>query len=99
MKNNKSSFLSVKKIFFTGLLLIFISNMKIYAYVNMYNSDVFSKKHMITHSSNERILQQSRQVSGKVVDQYGDSLPGVSVRIKGSSTGTATDADGNFVLG
>ncbi|MFD1314827.1 SusC/RagA family TonB-linked outer membrane protein [Namhaeicola litoreus] len=38
-------------------------------------------------------------ISGKVTDRLtGSELPGVTVLVKGSSTGTATDFDGNFEL-
>ena len=38
-------------------------------------------------------------IKGKVVEQSsGEGLPGVSVIIKGTSTGTSTDFDGNFEL-
>ncbi len=37
-------------------------------------------------------------VHGKVVDETGAPAPGVSVRIKGSTSGTVTDANGNFSL-
>ncbi|MEQ9468453.1 MAG: SusC/RagA family TonB-linked outer membrane protein [Ekhidna sp.] len=39
-----------------------------------------------------------RTVSGKVTDDTGESLPGVNVVIKGTTTGTTTDLDGNFRL-
>ncbi len=35
---------------------------------------------------------------GKVVDAKGDPLPGISIKVKGTSGGTATAADGSFVL-
>ncbi|SEI52349.1 iron complex outermembrane recepter protein [Dyadobacter koreensis] len=35
-------------------------------------------------------------VSGKVTDSKGSGLPGVAITIKGSTTGTNTDVDGNF---
>lgn len=42
---------------------------------------------------------QKSQVTGKVKDeQTGETLPGVNVVIKGTSSGTVTDADGNFSL-
>ena len=42
---------------------------------------------------------QSRPVSGRVVDKStNEGLPGVSVIVKGTSTGTATDADGRYAL-
>ena len=37
-------------------------------------------------------------IKGKVVDSKGETLPGVSVRVKGSSVGTTTDIQGSFVL-
>ena len=37
-------------------------------------------------------------IRGKVVDSKGESLPGVSVRVKGTAVGTTTDAQGNFSL-
>ncbi len=37
-------------------------------------------------------------VSGRVTDENGGGLPGVSVLVKGTTNGTATDADGRFKL-
>lgn len=37
-------------------------------------------------------------IKGKVKDEKGNPLPGVSVVVKGSNTGVATDIDGNFEL-
>ena len=42
--------------------------------------------------------QQQKSVSGTVTDSSGEALPGVSVVVKGTTTGTITDADGNFSL-
>jgi len=41
---------------------------------------------------------QAPPVSGRVVDAKGGGLPGVSVVVKGTTTGTSTDAEGNFTL-
>ncbi len=41
---------------------------------------------------------QQKSVSGSVTDSYGSPLPGVSIVIKGTTTGTITDFDGNFTL-
>ncbi|MGV8827892.1 MAG: SusC/RagA family TonB-linked outer membrane protein [Breznakibacter sp.] len=41
---------------------------------------------------------QNLELTGRVLDDQGNSLPGVSVFVKGTSIGTITDADGNFVL-
>lgn len=37
-------------------------------------------------------------VSGRVMDENGVALPGVSVLEKGTSSGAVTDADGKFAL-
>ena len=45
----------------------------------------------------EQTLQE--EISGRVLDsQTGDPLPGVNVLIKGTTSGTSTDAAGNFEL-
>ncbi len=43
--------------------------------------------------------QQPKAISGKVTDSTGGSLPGVSVVVKGTTTGTITDGDGKYSLG
>ncbi len=42
--------------------------------------------------------QQQRTVTGVVTDQSGVPLPGVSIIVRGTTTGTVTDSDGNFTL-
>ena len=42
--------------------------------------------------------QQGFTVTGTVSDESGESLPGVSVVIRGTLTGTATDFDGRYTL-
>ena len=42
--------------------------------------------------------QQQKSVTGKVTDSSGGPLPGVSVVVKGTTTGTITDFDGNYSL-
>lgn len=44
------------------------------------------------------ISQQSGNVKGIVKDQTGEPLIGVSIIVKGTTNGTASDFDGNFVL-
>ncbi|MDO6601777.1 TonB-dependent receptor [Arenibacter palladensis] len=38
------------------------------------------------------------QITGSVLDEEGTPLPGASIVIKGTSTGTTTDFDGNFTI-
>jgi TonB-linked SusC/RagA family outer membrane protein len=39
-----------------------------------------------------------RTVTGTILDEFGDGLPGVTVLVKGTTTGTATDIDGKYSL-
>jgi iron complex outermembrane receptor protein len=44
------------------------------------------------------VMAQSYEVSGNVTDGGNDPLPGVSVVVKGTTNGTSTDFDGNYLL-
>ena len=37
-------------------------------------------------------------VTGRIVDEKGNGMPGVNVVVKGTSTGTQTNADGNYTI-
>ena len=41
---------------------------------------------------------QNRTITGRVLDERGQGLPGAAVSIPGTTTGTVTDVDGNFTL-
>lgn len=45
-----------------------------------------------------KVSAQSRVITGVVKDGSGSTLPGVSVFVKGTTTGTSTDADGVFSI-
>lgn len=45
---------------------------------------------------NENIAAET--IKGRVVDDSGQPLPGVTIIIKGTSKGTTTDADGNYTI-
>ena len=42
--------------------------------------------------------KQQKEISGTVSDENGGALPGASILIKGTNTGTTTDIDGKFSL-
>ena len=44
------------------------------------------------------VIAQQRQVSGKVTNATGEGVPGVSVFVKGSTTGTITDVNGSYTI-
>ncbi len=43
-------------------------------------------------------IQQYKKLTGKVIDQNGKPIPGVTIVVKGMTIGTVTDSDGNFNL-
>jgi len=49
-------------------------------------------------SGNPVLQQQTRVITGTVVSDKGDPIPGVTVVVKGTTTGTVTDLDGKFNL-
>jgi len=59
-------------------------------------------RQVVLFSKNEPVygndLQQQQTVSGKVTDNSGQPLPGVTVVVKGTTQGTVTNADGIYSL-
>lgn len=43
-------------------------------------------------------MQQSKKITGKVVDDQGEAIPGATVMVKGTTVGTVTNVDGIFSL-
>lgn len=57
------------------------------------------KDRFILLTSNRVInVQQGNAISGKVSDESGDPLPGVTVVVKGTTTGTITNIDGEYSI-
>lgn len=44
-------------------------------------------------------IAQDRSVSGKIIDESGQPLPGVNVLVKGTSSGTVSDVEGAYTIG
>jgi TonB-dependent starch-binding outer membrane protein SusC len=61
--------------------------------------DVIDRKIVLAPSDIATAVQQQRGVSGTVTDRTGATLPGVTVFVKGTTTGTITDANGIYTLG
>ncbi|MDP2113390.1 MAG: TonB-dependent receptor plug domain-containing protein, partial [Bacteroidota bacterium] len=53
---------------------------------------------IITPADGVSSIQQQKTVSGKVTDNSGLGLPGVTVVVKGTQTGTVTNGEGDFSL-
>ena len=53
---------------------------------------------ILTNLGENKMSSQQGDVSGSVSNEAGESLPGVTVVIKGTNNGTITDSDGKFAL-
>lgn len=58
----------------------------------------FAGSNTMTAVNSSVVAKQQGTVSGVVKDAAGQPLPGVSVSLKGTSTGTVTDAEGRFTI-
>lgn len=61
--------------------------------LSSFSGEIHSQSTKLTTSE-----QQGKKVTGKVTEQTGASLPGVSVMIKGTTIGVITDANGIFSI-
>lgn len=68
-----------------GLIFIFLLLFTISGYSNNVNSNAF-------------LIEQQQTIKGKIIDESGEPIPGVTILIKGSTVGTVSDIDGNFTL-
>ena len=64
----------------------------------VYNNLKRSMLLLLWLASSHALFAQERVVSGSVKDENGSGMPGVNVLIKGTNTGTATDASGQYRL-
>ncbi len=76
-------------VLFFGFLMTFLTGSRVYGQMAMNTTGVHP------FSSAE---QQQRSVRGTVTDRAGQPLPGVSVVVKGTTTGITTDVNGSFFI-
>ncbi|MGQ1783812.1 MULTISPECIES: SusC/RagA family TonB-linked outer membrane protein [unclassified Saccharicrinis] len=64
--------------------------------------EVIDKVVILKQTSPKTVVAQQEPekvtISGKVTDETGGAIPGVTVYVKGTSAGTVTDANGNYSL-
>ncbi|MGI6573561.1 MAG: SusC/RagA family TonB-linked outer membrane protein [Fermentimonas sp.] len=65
-------------------------------YVNSKKGNIYVPTREI--ALNIETQQQGKTINGKVIDEHGEPLPGVSIVVKGTLMGTTTDVDGNYRL-
>ena len=59
---------------------------------------VFPREEIRAEATPAVAAQQQKTISGRVIDQEGLPLPGVSVVVQGTTIGVVTDIDGNYTL-
>lgn len=59
---------------------------------------IIDRKIVLAPENITNSIQQQRTASGKVTDRTGSPLPGVTVVVKGTTRGTITDNNGNYLL-
>lgn len=84
--------LKAQKCFRTAFLTLLLCPGMVFA-----SSDA-DKARSENHPESVLSLPQTKNIQGVVKDEKGEPLIGVSVSIKGTTTGTVTDIDGNFSL-
>jgi TonB-dependent starch-binding outer membrane protein SusC len=67
------------------------------AYVVIEKQIVLAGKDQLK-SAVEAAQQQNKKIIGKITDSVGNPLPGVTVVLKGTTTGIITDSNGNYLL-
>ncbi len=67
-------------------------------YKNTDISYVFENKYITLYRKTEEANQDKKRITGIVIDENNEPVPGASIAVKGTSTGTTTDIDGNFTL-
>lgn len=65
---------------------------------NSGNTYRLMENNLIIVGSSE-LMQPDRRVTGKVTNKTGDPLPGVTIVVKGTTSGVITDMNGNYSLG
>jgi len=63
-----------------------------------YNFTVKNKHIIITKNKTKEDPQQGRSLRGRITDEKGEPLIGVTLMVEGTTTGTTTDHDGSFTL-
>lgn len=99
LKQVKAVNINVKKASIDQVLDICFNNQPVnYSIVD--KTIILSKKDNFIPRTDEFISKEAppQEINGVITDAKGESLPGVSVRIKGTSIGTTTDLNGNYKL-
>jgi TonB-dependent starch-binding outer membrane protein SusC len=60
--------------------------------------EVINQKQKVTEQSPNVVALADETITGKVVDENGEGIPGVSIIVKGTTRGTTTNAKGEYSI-
>lgn len=46
----------------------------------------------------QSVVQKVHRITGKITDEKGEGLPGISITVKGTTTGISSDGSGNYMI-
>ena len=87
------------------VLIYLFTNLKVYVFMKQKNQFLLPKSNwtkmllslvLLMALMTGMAFAQQKTISGKVTDDGGSSIPGVSVLVKGTTVGTVTDLDGKY---
>lgn len=65
---------------------------------NIVDKQIYITKKAVKIAQTAEKLKIQREVTGRVVDELGEALPGVAIQVKGTTRGVTTDLDGAFAI-
>lgn len=80
--------------------MIFVLSLSAFATTKTKSSNLLGSgaNRKLNFNFSNKIDSTKKEITGKVVDENNQPLPGVSVKVKGTNIGAVTDAGGNFKL-
>jgi len=96
--NNCESFVPLRQYGIRTLKLLKISILLLFVTFSGNIASAKVAKSVGANLNSVQAEQQKRTVKGKVTDENGEAIPGVSVLVKGTTVGTITNFDGQYSL-
>ena len=59
---------------------------------------IFKQESSVNNPANTIAQQSGKTITGSIVDNTGETLPGVNISIKGTTTGVTSDIDGKYTI-
>lgn len=96
--NNCESFVPLRQYGIRTLKLLKISILLLFVTFSGNIASAKVAKSVGANLNSVQAEQQKRTVKGKVTDENGEAIPGVSVLVKGTTVGTITNVDGQYSI-